>query len=349
MTRGSNRRANFRKWARGLNFWFFLCFLLSLAVFISCVNKKSREKGELRSIGVLTKADASVELLLLKSFGIQSYIQPRTYSVPGASSGQTGTSGINFSGLSIDLQAAPESVVRQILPLYSQVAQSKVRFNSGNSSFILSDLMSPAVQAVAGRELRLNEAGTGLTSADAILSLLTSDGSLLRFTSQSAANVANLFLDGVTFKTVGEIPSFSKPVGANSRERNSGFAVGDLLIFSDKDSPSDVKHLALWLDYDVYFEALPLEQSIVFRFASYAQVLQELTIRSQSDVRQLRMTIVRKGVSWNDVLARIKQFREQKAMATAKIISDALGRGVASSLEGFTFTALSERGPAQAQ
>jgi predicted transcriptional regulator len=320
-----------------------LVSVFSFSAFLpACVKKSDRAKGELRSITVRGKPDASLELVLLKSFGISSEILKINYSVSGASASADG--GVfGFSGLSVELKSPDPQTVRNLLPLYAQSAASRVNFQSNAGIFSVSDLMSPAVQAVIGRELKLNQSGLNFSSAEALLSVLLSDSAQLRFVSHDKSNISNLFGDGLSFKSVGEIPDFSKPVAADKRERNSGFAVGDMLIISDKSSPSELLHAAVWVDHDVYFEVLPMAQSLVFRFASYAQLMQELSSRLRTDVRLLKMLIVRKNVSWSEVAGRVRQFRDQKIAGTGQLISDPAGRARASALEGLTLTTLLPR------
>lgn len=320
-----------------------LCVFLMSAFLPACVKKSDRAKGELRSITVRGKTDASLELVLLKSFGISSEILEFDYSVSGDSDAAAGSGLFGISGLSVGLKSPDAQTVRKLLPLYAQNAASRVNFQSSANVFSVSDLMSPAVQAVIGRELKLNQSGVNFSSAEALLSVLLADSAQLRFVTHDKTNIANLFADGLSFKSVGEIPDFSKPVAADKRERNSGFAVGDLLLFSEKNSPSDLLHAAVWIDHDVYLEALPVAQSIVFRFASYAQLMQELSTRLRTDVRRLKMMIVRKNVSWSEVVGRVRQFRDQKVAATAQLVSDPAGRVRASALEGLTLSALSPR------
>lgn len=117
---------------------------------------------------------------------------------------------------------------------------------------------------------------------------------------------------------MGEIPASSKIASADKRERNSGLSIGDVLIITDPDLASGIRHAALWLDHDVYFEALPVGDSIVFRIGTYAQLIEELARRVSVDVRQLRMKIVRRGVVWSDVATRIRQFKEQKTPVLAQ-------------------------------
>ncbi|MEY3901283.1 MAG: hypothetical protein RL189_589 [Pseudomonadota bacterium] len=319
-----------------------VCVFLLSAFLPACVKKSDRAKGELRSITVRGKPDASLELVLLKSFGVSSEILKVDYSLSGASESTDGSGIFGFSGLSVELKSPDVETVRKLLPLYAQNAASRVNFQS-NPTFAVSDLMPPAVQAVSGRELKLNQSGLNFSSAEALLSVMLAESAQLRFISHDKANIANLFGDGLSFKSVGEIPDFSKPVAADKRERNSGFAVGDVLIFSDKSSPSELLHAAVWVDHDVYFEALPVGQSLVFRFASYAQLMQELSTRLRTDVRLLKMLIVRKNVSWSEVAGRVRQFRDQKVAGTAQLVTDPAGRARASALEGLTLSALSPR------
>ncbi|NBW81458.1 hypothetical protein EBR21_06860 [bacterium] len=304
---------------------------------ISCVKKNSREKGNLKSITVRASVDASLDPVMLKSFGIDT--QLKTGKLYFASTGigdENGTPGYNVGTLSIGMTAPSDGSFRKILPLYSQLAQSRVKFQSAPSAFSLPDLLSPSLQAALRRRLRLNDSGINLTSADALFSLLLSDDNQLRIVCNDNANMSNLLLDGLSFKTIGEIPGFSQSVTANKRERNSGFSVGDLLVFSDKSTSSELKHVALWLDHDVYYEALPLAGSVVFRIASYAQILEDLAPRLPFDVRQLRMTIVRKHVSWGEIGNRLRAFKQQKNPASAQLIYDPVGRAVASALQGMT-------------
>ncbi|MEN9825171.1 MAG: hypothetical protein RI953_916 [Pseudomonadota bacterium] len=314
-----------------------LCTGIFAFALIACVNKNSREKGNLKSITVRSTIDSTLEPVLLKSFGIETQVKTGKLFFASAGVGdESGSPGYNVGTLSVGMSATPESVFRKILPLYGQLAQSRVKFQAAPVSYLLSDLLSPSLQAASQRRLRLNDSGINLTSVDALFSLMLSDDNQLRIVCNDSANMSNLLLDGQSFKTIGEIPGFSQPVTASRRERNSGFSVGDLLVFTEKSSSTEVKHVALWLDHDVYFEALPLSGTVVFRIASYAQILEDLAPRVPFDVRQLRMTIVRKHVSWNDIGSRLKAFKQQKNPASAQLIYDAAGRAVASALQGMT-------------
>ncbi|MFZ9519272.1 MAG: hypothetical protein ACO3A4_02240 [Silvanigrellaceae bacterium] len=311
------------------------CFVIFLPM--ACVQQKNREKGNLKSITVRSNPDSSLEPVLLKSFGIDTQTKSGKLFFGSARFGEEGNApGYNIGSLTIGMSVAAESVYRKILPLYSQVSQSRVKFQSAPAAQSLSDLLSPAIQAAVRRQLRLNDSSISLTAADALFSLLVSDDNQIRIVSNDNSNMNNLLLDGQSFKTIGEIPSFSQSVSASRRERNSGFSVGDLLVFQDKSSSAELRHVALWVDHDVYFEALPLSGSIVFRIASYAQILEDLAPRVPFDVRQLRMTIVRKQVSWADIGIRFKSFKQQKAPASAQLIYDSNGRAVASALQGMT-------------
>jgi hypothetical protein len=322
-------------WARAIS----LVFIGVPAV--ACVNKKNREKGELRSISVLSRTEGDLDLLLLKSMGFTSdvrIVQMMTGSRV-ASAGRE-TAGFNFYGLNAVVNAANEDAFRKVIPLYGQLAASKVKFSPAAAQLNLSDLMSPAVQAVTGRELRLNDSELNMSSSDALLSVMLAESAQIRFTVQNSANLGNLFLDGLSFKSVGEIPASSKSPSSGKRERNSGFSIGDVLVVFDRNSDSGILHTALWIDHDVYFEAIPLADSIVFRFASYAQVMEELARRVSVDVRQLRMKIVRRAVAWPEIAQRVTQFKEQKTAGSSLIAQDSAGRGQPSSIQGLTLTLL---------
>ena len=317
------------------------CAVLVVFFIFACVNKKNREKGELRSISVLSRNEGELDLLLLKSMGFKAdvrVVQMNSASRPA--SGSSETVGFNFYGLNAAVNAPNEDAFRKVIPLYAQMSSTKFRYSSSSPQLNISDLMSPAVQAVTGRELRLNDSSQRLSSVDALLSVMLADAAQIRFASQNAANTANLFLDGLSFKTVGEIPASSKPVSAAKRERNSGFSIGDVLVFSDRGSDTGLVHAALWIDHDVYFEAVPLADSVVFRFASYAQVMEEMARRVAVDVRQLQMKIVRRAVAWSEVGQRVLQFKEQKTAGSSLIASDPAGRGQPASLQGLTLTLL---------
>jgi hypothetical protein len=308
-----------------------------------CVDKKNREKGELRSISVLSRNDAGAELLLLKSMGFGTDVRVVQMNTPSRSTAaDSETVGFNFYALSAAVSAAGEDAFRKIIPLYAQASASKLRLPAQGNQLKFSDLMSPAVQAVTGRELRFNDASLNLTSPEALLAVLLAEASQLRFVAHSRTNVNNLFLDGLSFRTVGEIPASSKPANAGRRERNSGFSVGDVVVFTDRSSESELIHAALWVDHDVYFEAVPLADSIVFRISSYSQVMEELARRVATDVLQLQMKIVRRAVAWPDVVLRVSQFKDQKPAGTLLIASDAAGRGQPASLQGLTLTLLPE-------
>jgi len=307
-----------------------------------CVNKKNREKGELRSITVLSKNTSAVDLLLLKSMGFSPEV--RLISMKSAGQLNEGASevlGAHISGLQVSVRGGAEDSFRKISPLYSHSASTAVRFASVQSQLQLSDFSSPAAQALVGRELKLNDSSLRLSSADALLSVLLADAAQIKFNVHDPGNLTNLFLDGLSFKSVGEIPASSKIASADKRERNSGLSIGDVLIITDPDLASGIRHAALWLDHDVYFEALPVGDSIVFRIGTYAQLIEELARRVSVDVRQLRMKIVRRGVVWSDVATRIRQFKEQKNAGSCTIVQDSAGRGVASALQGLTLTQLS--------
>ncbi len=307
-----------------------------------CVNKKNREKGELRSITVLSKNTSAVDLLLLKSMGFSPDI--RFISMKSAVQLQGGASeglGVHISGLQVSVRGGAEDSFRKVAPLYSHAASTAVRFAAVQSQLQLSDFLSPAAQALVGRELKLNDSSLRMSSADALLSLLMADAAQLKFNVHDPGNLTNLFLDGLSFKSVGEIPASSKIANADKRERNSGLSIGDVLIITDPDLASGIRHAALWLDHDVYFEAVPVGDSIVFRIGTYAQLIEELARRVSVDVRQLRMKFVRRGVVWSDIGTRIRQFKEQKNAGSCAIVQDPAGRGVASALQGLTLTQLS--------
>jgi hypothetical protein len=276
--------------------------------------------------------DASMELPLLKSFGVQSSSESLDLFLRQQGTSENPTApGYQFGGLSIALTQFDEAAIRQLLPLYGQISSSKVNFAKSGNSFFLTDLLSPAIQALVWKFVRFNDSAIQLKSHEALLSVLISDGTQVRFSNHEAEPFLNFLFDGRAFKTAGEIILASQSSAASRWERNSGFSVGDLLIFTGKNAPRQVLHAALWLDHDVYFEVVPASGKFVFRIASFAQILEELTPRMPFEVSQLRLSILRRNASWVDIAKGMSALRQQKSTFLLPLSHDSLGRGQAAS------------------
>ncbi|NBO38181.1 hypothetical protein EBU99_06330 [bacterium] len=300
---------------------------------LSCLKKNSKVNGELRSVTVRSRVDDSLELLLLKSLGINTTVRQIDLMVPLPSGANQAV--LSVGGLEIQSEPAAAESIRKVLPLYSQVSVSRVNFSAATRGFPFLELFPPPVQVVLGKELRFASASAKMSSADALLSLLTSDAKQIRFIANAPQNVNIVLLDGVSFRTVGEFPASSKPANGNRRERNSGLAIGDLLVLSEPDG-GVVKHAALWIDHDIYLEALPFGNALLFRFASYSQMLQELALRITTDARQLKFTAVRKAMRWTEIATRMRGFKDQTAMGQILIEADPQGRAVVTSAQGIS-------------
>jgi hypothetical protein len=202
-------------------------------------------------------------------------------------------------------------------------------------SYELKDFLSPALQAGVNHEIRFANAAVKLSSTDALLSLLMSDGRSVRFLSFPDDALTALLLDGASFRSVGELLPSVKAIQSSRRERNSGFAVGDFLVVTED---GVLKHTALWLDHDVYFEALPFGRSVLFRLASYSQVLSELSLRSSVEIQGMRMMGLRRLAGWNELAQRVKGIKGLAQIAAGEVNQDARGRGVFVSTSEYSVT-----------
>lgn len=296
---------------------------------ISCLNKKPKSGTELRSVTVRNRSPEGLDLPLLKSFGFNAQVKFRELSVPLPDGNDQ--SAVTLGCLEILMNGRFQPDAQKLLPLYAAVAQSQSRFLGTNPNAELLDLLSPAVQAGLNNEFRFENVSAQLSSSDALFAALMSDARAIQFTAFSQSELQSLLTTGVAFRAVGEFLDSVKPARASRRDRNSGLAVGDLLLVLENGL---LKHTALWLDHDVYFEAVPFGRSVLFRLASYEQLLEELSLRSNLDVRSMKLIAVRRAVSWGEVVNRMKVMKEPTILGRAELALDSKGRGLVSATSG---------------
>lgn len=309
---------------------------LVLIVFVSlsaCFNNKPPMKGDLRSVAVRSRNDESLDLPILKSFGFSSVVIQRELAVPLPEGGvQTA---VSLGCLDIAIRGKFAGEAEKLLPLYSSATQSKVIFSDTVESYDFSDFLAPAIQATLNSEFRFQNKSAKLTSTDALFSVLASDGRIVRFSSTKDANLQSLLTDGLNFRVVGDLQTSIQRPQASQRERNSGFAVGDLLVITEGGS---LKHTALWLDHDLLFEALPFGNSVLFRLSSYSQLVEELALRSTGDLQKMHISNVRKVSSWPETVNRLRAMNEQVSHGVVYLLLDKRGRGLVTSTQGVAAT-----------
>jgi len=299
----------------------------------ACFIIKPPIKDELRSVAARSGIDEPLDLPVLKSFGFSSAVVQRELSVPLPEGGvQTA---VSLGCLGIEIQGKFADEAEKLLPLYSSAIESKVIFSRTFGSYEFSDFLAPSVQATLNSEFRFQNKSAKLSSTDALFAVLASDGRTVRFNSTTDSNLQGLLTDGVNFRVVGDLLSSTQRPQAKKRERNSGFAVGDLLVIKEG---GFLKHTALWLDHDILFEALPFGNSVLFRFSSYWQLVEELALRSPVEVQKMRFSNVRKVSSWPETVNRLRAMKEQVSLGVVYLSLDKRGRGLVTSTQGVAAT-----------
>jgi hypothetical protein len=107
--------------------------------------------------------------------------------------------------------------------------------------------------------------------------------------------------------------------------------VGDVLVFQ---VDGRVKHSAVWIDHDLYLEALVFARSVLFRLSSWSQLIEELALRNNDDLRKMKATALRRMGSWSETVSRIRKFRAQSVGADILLGLDSRGRGRVTSASG---------------
>lgn len=238
---------------------------------------------------------------------------------PGALKNAVGTQTVKLT-----LTSSGMEIFEKLKPLYGFGVVSRGRFEKFTQPLSLVDLFPPAFQAVVNSEFKFDDASVRISSSEALLALMTATAKELRFHSLTREQLSGFLFNRKSYKSFGELSESVKMPQASSKERNTGFAVGDLLAVLEG---SRVRHLALWIDHDLYFEAQTFSQSVLFRLATYEQLFQELALRSEVDVRSLRFTALRRVVTWPVLAEAYRDVADKAALRGLAVLGeDAMGR-----------------------
>ncbi|MBM3382232.1 MAG: hypothetical protein FJY29_07310 [Betaproteobacteria bacterium] len=306
-----------------------LVLALMAFLLLSCVRDKPRQpQGAVQSTVSNDTVDTPT-FPLLESFGIRVQASLRDLALP-MPTGKT-QNAVSLRCLQVTLSASSPAELQRLVSLYSSGSSSRVSFSQAEQNYQLSDLFSPSVQAVLNHEFQFDSKAAKLSSVEALFAVLLSDGRNLRFVSYADTQLEDFLSNRQVFKLVGAVPFSRSSSAAQSRERNSGFAVGDLVVFQADDR---VEHVALWIDHDLYFEALVFARSVLFRLASWTQLTEELALRKQDDVRRFRVSALRRLGAWSETMTRLRKFKSQTNAAEVVLGLDSRGRGRVTSASG---------------
>jgi hypothetical protein len=306
-----------------------LTLVFACCMLLACTREKSRASESLKNRVSAETSESVLLLPLLESFGVRANARVRELALP-MPTGKT-QNAVSLRCLEVELSSPSPADLQKLVPLYSGLAASRVNFSESGKGYFISDLLSPAAQAALNNEFQFDSKASKISSAEALFSVLLSDGRSLRFFSYADAQLDGVLLGGQSFSSLGEVLLSRKNSDAHIRERNSGFAVGDLLVFH-KDGK--IEHVAVWLDHDLYFEALVFARSVLFRLATWSQLTEELALRNHDDVHQLKVSALRRVGAWSETASRVRKFKGQKLTADVELGLDTRGRGRVTSSSG---------------
>lgn len=273
----------------------------------ACIKKQeTRAISDVQSTPDI-KSFQTHSLPLFKSFGLSVSSRPRQLQLPPPAGARKNA--VSFSFTEVTFSAPSAEVYESLKPLYAMSTESGVKFSRMNEEARLIDLLPPAFQVASGSEFDFQSSRTRVFASSVLMALVAATAREIEFKSSDAEDLSGFLADRSCFKPFGELLGTSKTSRSSVKERNAGFGVGDLLVV--RDGPK-LRHVAIWLDQDLYFEAQSFGQSVLFRVATFEQLVQELALRSEIEVSTLSFVALRRTVPWAEIA---KKYRRRSRSA----------------------------------
>jgi hypothetical protein len=201
-----------------------------------------------------------------------------------------------------------------------------------NSAVDLSHLLPPSFQVAINSEFRFQTSEARNLASEALMALIAASGREVIFKVTEPNALSDFLSDRACFKLFGELLGNSKSPRSSVQERNSGFGVGDILVVREG---AKLRHMAIWLDQDLYFEAQSFGQSVFFRVATFNQLVQELVLRSEVDTSIMSFLALRRKLPWADVAKRYRnQTNKAARLGLIRLAEDEKGQSFVAGSEG---------------
>lgn len=297
----------------------------------ACFKKFDQPRNVDPSVSLISDTPDGVLYPLLRSFGLRVNSAKKELLFPPPVGARKNV--VSTESTSVSLSADSTSVFEKLTPLFTMGVESRVEFSKLKSTTVeLADLLSPSFQIAVDSEFRFQDSNVRIAPGAALLALISATHKEIEVPMLNMGDVASFLAHSSLFQSFGELLAASKSPYSNVKERNVGFAVGDFLVVREG---SKLRHLALWLDHDLYFDAQSFGQSVLFRIATFEQLVQELSLRSDVDVRTLSFNAVRRIVPWTELA---KSYRRHTGDALRigyiRMAEDASGRSIPVNSEG---------------
>lgn len=304
--------------------------LLSCLLMSACFkNKEHTQAAELKSY-IGSEASSGYGLPLLKSFGLNVIARTKELQLPPPAGARKNA--VSFAFTAVSLSAPSADVFEFLKPLFAISAESRVDFTKTLQHASLIHLLPPAFQVAVDNEFIVQNPGARVYAPNALMSLVAASEKELTLKATEPDAVSDFLSDRTCFRSFGELLNVSKLPSSNVKERNAGFAVGDFLVVSEG---SKLRHLAIWLDQDLYFEAHSFGQTLLFRLATFEQLIQELALRSEVDLRTLKFSALRRTQPWSEI-ARLYRSRTSQAaqLGSVRLKENQHGQSQISAVQG---------------
>ena len=282
--------------------------LLMCVLFSACIKKRDALSVAELDSNTTPQSTQPQELPLLRCFGLNPSLRTKEMHLPPPEGARKNA--VSFTFTQVSLSATSSEIFDFLKPLFAMSSESRVKFSKTHAAVELTHLLPPAFQVAINNEFRFQTTGARVFAPDALMALVASSGREIELKQTETDKLNDFLANRNHFRPFGELLGSSKSPRSSAQERNAGFGVGDILVVREG---SKLRHIAIWLDQDLYLDAQSFGQSVFFRVATFEQLAQELALRSDAELRSLSFLALRRFLPWAEIA---KNFRKQMSSAT---------------------------------